>query len=51
MQLILSLITAGLLSIGLAFVAEYVDPSFRTPKDVEESLDIPLLAAIPKNGH
>jgi uncharacterized protein involved in exopolysaccharide biosynthesis len=51
MQLILSLMTAALLSIGLAFVAEYVDPSFRTPKDVEESLDIPLLAAIPKNGH
>jgi uncharacterized protein involved in exopolysaccharide biosynthesis len=51
MQLILSLMTAALLSVGLAFVAEYVDPSFRTPKDVEETLDLPLLAAIPKNGH
>jgi len=43
--------TAALLSIGLAFLTEYLDPSFRTPKDVEETLELPLLAAIPKNGH
>jgi len=51
MQILLSLVAAALLSLGLGFLAEYVDPSFRTPKDVEESLDLPLLAAIPKNGH
>jgi len=51
MQILLSLVAAALLSLGLGFLAEYVDPSFRTPKDVEESLDVPLLAAIPKNGH
>jgi uncharacterized protein involved in exopolysaccharide biosynthesis len=51
MQIFLSLVAAALLSLGLGFLAEYVDPSFRTPKDVEESLDLPLLAAIPKNGH
>jgi uncharacterized protein involved in exopolysaccharide biosynthesis len=51
MQILLSVVAAALLSLGLGFLAEYVDPSFRTPKDVEESLDLPLLAAIPKNGH
>ena len=51
MQIILSLLAATLLSLGLGFLAEYLDPSFRTPRDVEESLELPLLAAIPKNGH
>jgi uncharacterized protein involved in exopolysaccharide biosynthesis len=51
MQLVLSLAVAALLSLGLGFVGEYLDPSFRTPRDVEESLELPLLAAIPKNGH
>jgi uncharacterized protein involved in exopolysaccharide biosynthesis len=51
MQIVLSLIAATLLSLGLGFLAEYLDPTFCTPKDVEESLELPLLAAIPKNGH
>lgn len=51
LQIILALGVATLLSLGVGFVAEYLDPSFRTPRDVEEHLDIPLLASIPKNGH
>jgi uncharacterized protein involved in exopolysaccharide biosynthesis len=51
MQLALSLLFAGFLSLGIGFFAEYLDPSFRTPIDVEKSLEIPLLAVIPKNGH
>lgn len=51
MQLVLSLLFAGFLSLGIGFLAEYLDPAFRTPIDVEESLEIPLLAVIPKNGH
>ena len=51
MQLALSLLLAALLSLAAGFLAEYLDPSFRTPRDVEQSLDVPLLAAIPKNGH
>lgn len=51
MQLILSLLCAGLISLGVAFAAEYIDPSFRTPTEVNEYLEVPLLASIPKNGH
>ena len=39
---------ALLAAIGAAYVAELADPSFRTPSEVEELLDIPILAAVPK---
>lgn len=51
MQFVLAVIFASFLSLGAGFLAEYLDPSFRTPRDVEESLKLPLLATIPKNGH
>jgi uncharacterized protein involved in exopolysaccharide biosynthesis len=38
-------------SAGLAFTAEYFDPSFRTPDELKQVLDVQVLAAIPKNGH
>lgn len=31
-----------------AYLAELVDPSFRTPSEVEDTLNIPILAAVPK---
>ena len=34
--------------IGLAFFAQYVDHSFKTPEDVEERLELPTLVAIPR---
>ncbi len=50
------LILAGLLlavpvSVGSAFVSDYFDPSIRTPREVVEVLDTPVLAWMPKNGH
>jgi len=33
---------------GAAYLAEYMDPSFRTPNEVVEMLQIPLVVAIPK---
>lgn len=38
-------------SAGSAFVADYLDPSFHTPDEVLEYLDIPVLAAMPENAH
>jgi len=34
--------------IGAGYLAELVDPSFRTPAEVEEMLNISVLAAVPK---
>jgi uncharacterized protein involved in exopolysaccharide biosynthesis len=39
---------ALLAAIIAGYVAELADPSFRTPAEVEEMLDIPILAAMPK---
>jgi uncharacterized protein involved in exopolysaccharide biosynthesis len=37
-------------SVGAAFLAEYFDPSFRTPGEVNEMLRVPVLASIPKQA-
>lgn len=50
-KLVLAFLLAGLLSLALAFVSEHLDPSFRTPAEMKEYLEIPVLASIPKNGH
>ena len=39
-----------LVSVASAFVADYLDPSFRTPKDVIEALNIPVLASVPRKA-
>ena len=39
---------ALLLAVAAAYLAELVDPSFRTPSEVEDTLNIPILAAVPK---
>ena len=41
---------ASVLSVGLAFGADYLDPSLRTPDEVQALLNVPVLAAVPKNG-
>jgi uncharacterized protein involved in exopolysaccharide biosynthesis len=38
-------------SVGLAFVAEKVDSTFRSPDEVRSVLDIPVFASLPLNGH
>jgi uncharacterized protein involved in exopolysaccharide biosynthesis len=42
-------ILALMISMGSAFTVDYFDPSFRTPDEVIKYLDIPVLAALPKN--
>jgi uncharacterized protein involved in exopolysaccharide biosynthesis len=48
---VLSFVLAGFLSIGIGLTADYLDPSFRTPDEVKDYLDIPVFASIPANGH
>jgi uncharacterized protein involved in exopolysaccharide biosynthesis len=50
-KLLLAVVIAVLASMGFGFLMEYLDPSFRTPEEVKEYLEIPLLATLPKaNG-
>ncbi len=48
--LLMGLLLASLVSIGLAFATDFMDPSFRTPDELQDYLKIPVLAATPKNG-
>jgi uncharacterized protein involved in exopolysaccharide biosynthesis len=43
-------VLAMFVSAGAAFLAEYLDPSLRTPGDVTEVLRIPVLASVPKQS-
>jgi uncharacterized protein involved in exopolysaccharide biosynthesis len=47
--LLLGVLAAGLVSVGLACAADYVDPSFRTPDEVQAFLGTPALASIPRH--
>ena len=47
---LLGVLLAATGSIGLAFISDFLDPSFRTPDEVSSFLDSPVLASIPKNG-
>jgi uncharacterized protein involved in exopolysaccharide biosynthesis len=38
------------LAVAAAFVAEYLDPSFRTPEEVMKTLNMPVLATMPKRA-
>jgi uncharacterized protein involved in exopolysaccharide biosynthesis len=44
---LLGMIVAILLSLGAVLVSDSFDPHFRSPEELESSLDIPVLAAIP----
>jgi capsular polysaccharide biosynthesis protein len=44
-------VSAGTLSVTLAFVTDYLNPSFRTPDEIVMYLGSPVLASLPrKNG-
>jgi capsular polysaccharide biosynthesis protein len=38
---------AIIFSLGMAFVAESLDDSFKTPEEIEKYLDLPVLGAVP----
>lgn len=44
----IGVLLAALTSVSLAFVMDRLDPSFRTPQEVEDFLRSPVLAALPK---
>jgi uncharacterized protein involved in exopolysaccharide biosynthesis len=43
-------VLAGLLSLGIGFVTDFYDRSFRTPIEVEQHLGVPVLASTPLIG-
>jgi uncharacterized protein involved in exopolysaccharide biosynthesis len=47
---VLGFIFSVIASLGAGFLAEYLDPSFRTPGEVAEVLHIPVLASVPKQA-
>jgi uncharacterized protein involved in exopolysaccharide biosynthesis len=48
--LFLGLVAAIVVSLGVAVVAEYLDPSLRTSEDIKEFLDLPVLASVSNAG-
>jgi uncharacterized protein involved in exopolysaccharide biosynthesis len=46
----LGFVAATALGLGSAYLAEYLDPSFRTPEEVRDTLNLPVLATIPKKA-
>lgn len=44
---VLGLVLGAVMSVGLALALDYFDPSFRTPSEVLNELNIPVLAAVP----
>ncbi len=40
-------VLGGMLGLGLIFLLEYLDNTIKTPDDVQRSLDLPVLGAIP----
>jgi uncharacterized protein involved in exopolysaccharide biosynthesis len=48
LTLLFGALLACLLSPGVAFAADYLDPSLRTPDEVRDVLQIPVLAALPR---
>lgn len=47
---LLGFILAVFVSVAAAFTAEYLDPSFRTPAEVIEILNIPVVASVPSQA-
>jgi uncharacterized protein involved in exopolysaccharide biosynthesis len=48
--LLLGFLAAIVVSLGVAVVAEYLDPSLRTSEDIKEFLDLPVLASVSNSG-
>jgi len=48
--MVVGIVFAAFVSVAAAFVAEYLNPSLRTPAEVLEVLRIPVLASVPKQS-
>jgi capsular polysaccharide biosynthesis protein len=48
--LFLGILFAAFSSLALGFVADFLDPSIRTPQELRNARDIPVLAAIPREA-
>ena len=46
----LGFFAAIFVAVAAAYIAEYLDPSFRTPEEVMETLNMPVLATMPKKA-
>lgn len=46
----LTVLFAGTFSLATAFVVDFMDPSFRSPEQLANYLDTPVLTALPKGG-
>jgi uncharacterized protein involved in exopolysaccharide biosynthesis len=49
--LLAGLLAAIAVSVAALATAEYLNPSFRTSEDVQESLDVPVLASVSMHGN
>ena len=47
LTLLLGILLAGVIAPGTAFIVDYFDPSLRTPDEVRDVLQIPVLAVLP----
>ena len=47
---LLTLLLAGTVSVSTTFVADFMDPTFRTPDELAGYLGAPVLGAILKGG-
>jgi uncharacterized protein involved in exopolysaccharide biosynthesis len=48
--ILLGVMLAIVTSLALAFVSEFFDPCFQTPEELEDYLNVPVLAAMPKHA-
>jgi uncharacterized protein involved in exopolysaccharide biosynthesis len=46
--LLVGFVLASIMGVSSAFIAEYLDASFRTPAEVAEALNIPVVTSVPK---
>lgn len=49
LNIALGLILGIVGGIGLAFISEYLDHTFKSPEDIKQKLDLPMLASIPNS--
>lgn len=52
-NIILSLLLGLTVSLAMAFIAEFLDPTLKTPEEIERQTGLPVLAAVreSRNGH